>query len=397
MPQPAPVSRLRLPVIAIAVWAAILAAIIAVSLVFGGQGPANGTNTPLGAAGAKLTANFNAPLAADPSASSGAGTSTAPGNPIDNDGGWKGTNGFGPGRGGPGGFGRGGFGFGPGGPGRGHGPVSISAINGSQVSLKTDDGWTRTIDATGTTITEQGGAAITIGDLTVGDQIGFGETRNTDGTFKITTIIRIPPQASGTVKSVDANSATLTLPDGTTKAIALTGSTTYTLNGKAAAAADLGLGTRVHATGTVAGSGAFTATKIDIAPAQVAGTVTAKTANTITIKDRSGASFTITVDGSTTYGRRGANAATLADVAVGDVLEAEGTLNGDGSLKATSIRFGQPGPGGFGGPGPGGFGGPGMGGGFGHGVGPGRGPGFGHGGGNQPDGNATPAPSTSGG
>jgi len=378
MTQPTPVTRSRLPFVAVAVWVAILAAIVAVGLLLGGRSAAAGTGSSGGAAGLTLSA----PLAADPSA----GASTAPGTGNDNGAGPKGPNGFGFGhRGGPGGP------VGPddGRPGRGRGPISITAINGSQFSLKTGDGWTRTIDANGATITEAGGATITLGDLKVGDQVAFKQTRNADGTYKITDVTRIPPHAGGTVKSVDANSATVTLPDGTTKTLALTGSTMYTMNGKPATAADLKTGTRIHATGTVDGSGNFTATKVEIAPAEVHGTVTAKTATTVTVKDASGATVTINVDGSTTYATRGNTSATLADVAVGNGLEAEGTLAGDGSLKATSVRFGQAGDGGPG------MHGPGMHGGFGPG-----GMGHGHGfrnGGNRPHPNAAPAPSANGG
>jgi Cu/Ag efflux protein CusF len=381
MLNPTPVTRSRLPFVAIGVWAAILAAIVAVGLVFGGRGANAADNAPAGAAGITLTA----PLAADPSPGSSAapGASGAPANPGTPGQAGKGPNGFAFGRG-PGGPGPGG----PGGPGRGFGAVSITAINGSQLSLKTDDGWTRTIDAAGATVTEADGTAITLADLKVGDQIGFRQTRNADGTYTVTQIVRIPPQASGTVKSVDANSATLTLPDGTTKTIGLTSSTTYTLNGNAATAADLKVGTRVHATGTVDANGNFTATKVAIAPADVHGTVTAKSGNTITLKDQAGASVTVNVDGSTTYASRGSTAAGLADIAVGDVLEAEGTLNADGSLTATRVEYGTPGQGGFGGPG---FGGPGF-----HGPGGHRGPG-GNGNGNGTAPNASPVPSTSGG
>src|SRR5207248_1311851 len=179
-----------------------------------------------------------------------------------------------------------------------------------------------------------------------------------DGTFKITDIVRIPPQTAGTVKNVDATSATLTLPDGSTKTIGLTGSTTYNVKGKAATAADLKAGVRVHAVGTVDSNGAFTATQVDIAPAVVAGTVTAKSANSITLNDRAGGTITVNVDSSTTYQTRGNASASLADVAVGDMLEAEGTLNTDGSLNATAVQYGAPGAGGYGpgGLGPGGFG-----------------------------------------
>src|SRR3954447_14194856 len=108
--QPTPVTRSRLPIVAIGVWAAILAAIVVVGLIFGGRGTT--TTSPAGANGIALTA----PLAADPSPSASAGSSAAPSQGTQNGGPWKGPNagaGFG-GRGGPGG------------PGHGFGDVSIT-------------------------------------------------------------------------------------------------------------------------------------------------------------------------------------------------------------------------------------------------------------------------------
>ena len=298
-------------------------------------------------------------------------------------------------------------GGGPGEPGRGHGPISITAINGSQLSLKTDDGWTRTIDASGATVSEPAGTAITLADLNVGDQVGFSQTRNADGSYKITAVVRIPPHAGGTVRSVDASSATLMLPDGTTKTIGLTSATTYILQGQAATAADLRVGARVHVVGSLDGSGNFTATRVDIAPAEVQGIVTARTSSTITITDRAGATVVVNVDASTTYHSRGDNAASLADVAAGDFLEAEGSLNSDGSITANRVHFGTAGPCGCGGPGDGnggnGFGPRGPGHGFGchdgHRFGGHDGHGFGHGPGDPANPadpgnpNASPAPS----
>ncbi len=165
-------------------------------------------------------------------------------------------------------------------------PSRITAINGSQLSLKTDDGWTRTIDACGRD-RHRAGRHRDHRRPTSRSVTRSASARPATPTAPTPSpqIVRIPPQASGTVKTVDANSATLTQPDGTTKTIGLTSSTTYTLNGNAATAADLKVGTRVHATGTVDANGNFTATKVGIAPAEVHGTVTAKSGNTITLKD----------------------------------------------------------------------------------------------------------------
>jgi hypothetical protein len=367
MPDPTAVTRSRLPYIAIAVWAVILAAIVAVGLLFGGRGVPAGSDSSLAAAGAPggVAQNLGAPLAADPSATPAPSAGNGTANPGQGNRGPKGPNGggrggFGPvpfaqggfGPGGPGGFGGPGGpgGFGPGGPSAGRGPISIAAISGSNLSLRTDDGWTRTIDATGATITEQGGGSLTVADLKVGDHISFRETRNTDGTYKIDAIVRIPAQAGGTVTAVTATSATLSGPNGASQTIGLTGTTTYSLNGRAATSADLKVGTRVRAVGSQDSGGAFTATHVDIAPAEVDGTVTAKTDTSITIKDRSGASVTIHVDASTTYQARGNGTASLVAIAVGNNVEAEGTQNSDGSLNATVVRYGAPGPAGFGPP-----------------------------------------------
>ena len=74
--------------------------------------------------------------------------------------------------------------------------ITITKIDGSNLSLQTTDGWTRTIDATGATITE-GGKTISIADLKVGDQISFREARQSDGTYKITTIRSCCPRRRG--------------------------------------------------------------------------------------------------------------------------------------------------------------------------------------------------------
>src|SRR5262245_31843375 len=68
---------------------------------------------------------------------------------------------------------------GGGGPGfgRGHGGITITSISGNSISLKTEDGWTRTITVDSGTTYSKAGATIALGDLAVGDQIGFRQTK----------------------------------------------------------------------------------------------------------------------------------------------------------------------------------------------------------------------------
>lgn len=133
----------------------------------------------------------------------------------------------------PGGFGGfGGFGRGDGGHGFGAG-ITITAIDGSKLSLKTADGWTRTIDvASGTTIS-RAGKTIAIGDLKVGDAISFREQRGSDGTYTIKAIDLILPSIAGQITKIDGSTITVKQFDGTAATIHVSSTTTYGVAGVA--------------------------------------------------------------------------------------------------------------------------------------------------------------------
>ena len=267
--------------------------------------------------------------------------------------------------------------------------ISITAIDGTKLALKTENGWTRTIDAAGATVTKDG-ATVALSALEVGDRIVFRETRNDDGTYTITAIVVIQPAVAGTVASVSGSTVTVTQRDGSTSKVVLTGSTTYELAGQAATKDAVVAGAQIVARGTLATDGTLTATSVEVAPATAAGTVKEKSSSSLTLTTRDGSTVVVKVSSSTTYQVGGVTAPTLADVKVGDVVMAAGSRNADGSLTATVVRSHAAGR--FGGPGDG-FGGPGMpGDGFGDGFGGMRGGGHGWGFPGGPD--DSPAPST---
>jgi hypothetical protein len=194
------------------------------------------------------------------------------------------------------------------------------------------------------------------------------EERNADGTFTVTALDVFLPHVDGTVNDVASDTFTVKQPDGTTRIVSVDSNTTYTLGKDAATKADLKSGLQVDVEGTATGD-TFTASAVHIVPSVLAGTVTAKTAGELTISKRDGSTATITVDSSTTWSVVGVTNPTIADVKVGDMVFAEGTLAADGSLTATNVVAGtkgtwEGGPGGFSvpfGPGRGrGFGGPGR-------------------------------------
>jgi hypothetical protein len=243
----------------------------------------------------------------------------------------------------------------PGRPGDGAGvhQITVSAKDGSTLSVKTEDGWTRQITIASDTTLTRAGVTIGVADIKVGDVIAFRQTRNTDGTYKIVEVRVIVPQVAGEVTASSSSSLTLKLRDGSTKTITVNGDTKYFLGPRAAAQADVKVGSGVVAAGTTSGD-TFTALTVTIRLQLVAGEVTAKTADTITLTGRDGATTTVKVDGSTTYRIAGKDSATLADVTVGMQIAAQGIRNADNSFSAVVVGGGerpalQRGPGGPGG------------------------------------------------
>jgi hypothetical protein len=159
-------------------------------------------------------------------------------------------------------------GFGPGGRG-GHvglGGITITAINGNDISLKTDDGWTRTITVDSGTTYSKSGASINLADLKVGDEVGFRQTRETDGTFTIDSIVVILPRLGGEVTKIDGSTITVTRRDGTTATITVNAQTKYSVNrNDGAALSDLKVGMFLVAEGTKNGDTSLTASRVKAA------------------------------------------------------------------------------------------------------------------------------------
>lgn len=286
--------------------------------------------------------------------------------------------------------GRDGFGRFDGGAMRGmHGlrNITIVSISGSDLALRTADGWSRTITVSSTTVLTKGGQTISASDLKAGDQVRFSQTLNADGSYTVTAVNVVVPSVAGVVSGLSGSDFRVTTRDGSIWTIATDGSTTYLYGTGSGTASDVKDGTTVLVQGTSSGDNSLAATSVTVRGQRSVGTVTAKTGNSITITTRDGSSLTVHVNSSTTY-RIGTNAtASLSDVTVGMVLGAEGRARADGSIDAATVVDGSAvkgGPGFFGGRGGHKFG--------------GFGPGM-----MDPDGsdgtspNATPAPSSSAG
>jgi hypothetical protein len=156
-------------------------------------------------------------------------------------------------------------GLGPGGRGGhlGFGGITITAISGNNISLETADGWTRTITVDSGTTYSKSGATIALGDLKVGDEIGFRQTHETNGTWTIDSIVVVLPRAGGAVTKIDGSTITVTERDGTTATITVNGQTTYSVNGTdGKALTDVKVGMQLVAEGTKNSDGSLTASRV---------------------------------------------------------------------------------------------------------------------------------------
>jgi len=275
----------------------------------------------IGAAASALAASPASSASDAPTAPSSGGTQTVPGAP-----GWPAAApDFGR-------FGRAGFGF---------REITIASISGNDVTLKTDDGWTRTITITDSVDLTKGGQKIDVSDLKVGDQVRFRQTRNDDGTYTVTAVAVVVPTIGGKASDITSSGFKVTTRDGSVWTVTVDGSTVYSFGQATGSLSDVKDGQRVLVAGNVTADDQMTASSVRVPGDRVVGKVTAKTADTITIQTRDGKSVTVHVSGDTTYRVAGADNAALGDVTVGIAIGVGGRSRSDGSIDAATVVAGK--------------------------------------------------------
>ena len=228
-------------------------------------------------------------------------------------------------------------------PGIGFRQITIASISGSDVTLKTVDGWTRTITITDSVQLTKGGQPITLADLKVGDQVRFRQTRNDDGSYTVTALAVVVPTIEGKASDITSSGFKVTTRDGSVWTVTVNGSTVYSFGQATGSLSDVKDGQQVFVAGTVPSDNQMTASSVRVAGDRVVGKVTAKTADTITIQTRDGKSVTVHVSGDTTYRVAGVDKATLNDVAVDMAIGVSGRSRADGSIDAAAVVAGKAG------------------------------------------------------
>jgi hypothetical protein len=229
-------------------------------------------------------------------------------------------------------FGRPGFGF---------REITIASISGNDITLKTDDGWTRTVTITDSVQLTKGGQTIQASDLKVGDQVRFRQTRNDDGTYTVTALAVVVPTIEGKASDITSNGFKVTTRDGSVWTVTVNGSTVYRFGQTTGSLSDVKDGQRVAVAGTVPADNQMSASSVRVAGDRVVGKVTAKTADTVTIQTRDGKSVTVHVSAETTYRVAGVDNAALKDVAVDMAIGVSGRSRSDGSIDAAAVVAGK--------------------------------------------------------
>ena len=219
----------------------------------------------------------------------------------------------------------------------GIGNITIASISGNAVTLKTDDGWQRTITITSSVELTKGGQTVAVGDLKVGDEVRFRQNRNDDGSYTFTALAVVVPTIQGTASDITSNGFKVTTRDGSVWTVTVDSETTYGYGQGTGTLSDVKTGEPVRVAGTITADNQMTATNVRVAGDRAVGQVTAKTADTITIKKRDGSTVTIRVDADTTYRVAGVENADLGDVAVDMAIGVSGRARADGSIDADAV------------------------------------------------------------
>jgi Domain of unknown function (DUF5666) len=132
----------------------------------------------------------------------------------------------------------------------------VSAVSGDNITLTKHDGLALSVVASSATTFTLGDASATLSDVTVGSWIRARGVVDTSANALDPLHIHIAMAGRaayviGTVSAVSGEDITLTLPNGLKVSVVANGATTFTKGGKAATLADVIVGARIEAIGTV--------------------------------------------------------------------------------------------------------------------------------------------------
>jgi len=195
----------------------------------------------------------------------------------------------------------------------------VTAVTAASVTVQLWSGTTTTYTLTPTTTYSEGTSPSTIASLVVGDRVNIQSSASAPTTA---TSVNIElAELFGKVTAVVGNTITISDPQGSSRTILVGTATTYTVGGAAGTLANVTVGTKIVAKGTIdTNLTTLNAVSIDVGTAgtmaSIRGTVTALTGSSLTVLGKDGVSTVFTIATTTTYKDDGATLG-AADLAVG--------------------------------------------------------------------------------
>ena len=223
---------------------------------------------------------------------------------------------------------------------------TVKSISGNAITISDPQGFSRTIVVSSATTYTNAGAAGTLANVVVGSKIAAQGTIDANLTSLDASSVAIGAashvqEAKGTVTAVTSSSVTVKSSDNTLTTYTYTPTTTFVEGSLAISASNVAVGQSVGV--EFNSSAATTALKVEVSLSFEAGTVTAISGNSISIKDFQGAAHTVMVSSATTYNLsggpgkhegdsgKGTTSGSLTDVIVGAKIFASGALASDGT------------------------------------------------------------------
>lgn len=223
----------------------------------------------------------------------------------------------------------------------------VSAVSATSITVTGENGVATTFVIDASTVVQVHQSTGAISDLAVGENVFITPSSTVTGAAGSIFVASMgdhsaAPEAQsveGVVSAVSASSITVTGENGVATTFAIDASTTVSTDRGIGAISDLAIGENVRIDSS--STSATSAGSIAIELAHVDGRVTSITGNDIVVSTENGVSETIVVTSTTTYSMNDASA-TLADIAVGSTISAEGiAAAGTTTFNASNVSVSQ--------------------------------------------------------
>ncbi|HVB51734.1 MAG TPA: DUF5666 domain-containing protein [Acidimicrobiales bacterium] len=212
----------------------------------------------------------------------------------------------------------------------------VTAVTATSVTIQKWDGTTSTFTLTPTTTYTEEESASTLASLVVGDRADITASPSAP---TIATSVNIElAQLFGTVTAVNGNSITISDPQGFSRTIVVSSATTYSNDGAAGTLADVVVGSKIAAQGTIdANLTSLDALSVAVGTAghkeSTSGVVTAVTSSSVTVQGKDGSLTTYTFTPTTTFSE-GSVSLSASSLAVGNRVD----VKVDSSAPTTALK-----------------------------------------------------------